>query len=219
MNFPRLIYRISSRASLGYNISLTIICFGTKCFSLLIIPTFRDIVLDIASIWSFQVKFSSMRKPRNLVLFTRDNSTLSKITLILFSGLEVWWVVPIIMKFVLLAFTDNLLVLNQFVTSFNSVFIKSTLLLIYLSEHKMVVSSAKSINWSIFDVFTISLMYSLNKSGPKIEPWGTPHIISRFFFFFRLTVVIIHILSSNTKIALKPVKYDTSKVIMFPFVK
>ena len=41
--------------------------------------------------------------------------------------------------------------------------------------NKTVVSSAKVI--SIFDVFTIPLMYNINQSGPNIELWGRLYII------------------------------------------
>ena len=82
------------------------------------------------------------------------------------------------MKFVLVAFTDNLLALNQFVTSHNSLLTTSILLLIFLCEYKMVVSSANKMKSSTFDVYVISLTYNIKRSGPSIEPCGTPHEIS-----------------------------------------
>ena len=37
------------------------------------------------------------------------------------------------------------------------------------------VSSAKMINLANFDELTISLMYMIKSSGPRMDPWGTPH--------------------------------------------
>ena len=42
----------------------------------------------------------------------------------------------------------------------------------------MVVSSAKSINSSTYEVFVISLTYSIKSNGSKMDPCGTPHTIS-----------------------------------------
>ena len=39
------------------------------------------------------------------------------------------------------------------------------------------VSSAKMINLANVDELTISLMYMIKSSGPRMNPWGTPHVI------------------------------------------
>ena len=75
------------------------------------------------------------------------------------------------------AFTDNLFALSQLVTSSNSLFINSILLLISLCEYKMVVSSANNIKSSTFEVYVISFTYNIKRRGPSIEPCGTPHVI------------------------------------------
>ena len=45
----------------------------------------------------------------------------------------------------------------------------------------MVVSSAKSINSSTFEVFVISFTYSIKSEEPKMDPCGTPYTISFCF--------------------------------------
>ena len=47
----------------------------TKCLSLLRIPTFREMVFDIASIWFLQVRISSIITPWNLVELTLLNDS------------------------------------------------------------------------------------------------------------------------------------------------
>ena len=46
---------------------------------------------------------------------------------------------------------------------------------------KILVSSAKSMNLRVLDVFIISLIYTRNNKGPRIDPWGTPHTILEFW--------------------------------------
>ena len=41
----------------------------------------------------------------------------------------------------------------------------------------ILVSSAKSTNFSSFETLQISLIYRRNNWGPRIEPWGTPQEI------------------------------------------
>jgi hypothetical protein len=46
------------------------------------------------------------------------------------------------------------------------------------SEKIKLVSSANSINLKSIEVLRMSLIYSRNKIGPKMDPWGTPHVIT-----------------------------------------
>ena len=119
-----------------------------------------------------------MSTPRNFVNFALSSAVLSSKT---FKSsrilVDVIWGVPIIIKFVLEGFTDNLFALNQLVTSSNSLFINSILLLISLREYKMVVSSGNNIKSSTFEVYVISFTYNIKRRGPRIEPCGTPHVI------------------------------------------
>ena len=49
------------------------------------------------------------------------------------------------------------------------------------------VSSAKMKNVANFDELTISLMYMIKSSGPRMDPWGTPHVIGSRVEFTPLT--------------------------------
>ena len=119
-------------------------------------PIFLDIVFDMQSMWFFHVRHSSMSTPRNFVNFTLSSAVLSSKTFKSSCVLvDVIWGVPIIMEFVWEAFTHNLFALNQLVTSSNSLFTISILLLISLCEYKMVVSSANNIKSSTFEVYMI----------------------------------------------------------------
>ena len=46
------------------------------------------------------------------------------------------------------------------------------------STKKRFVSSANSNGIEHLHALDKSLIYTRNKSGPNIEPWGTPHLIS-----------------------------------------
>ena len=142
---------------------------GTNCFILFITPMLHEIVLVILSIWYFQVKFSSIVSPRNLVVFTRDSSVPSKITDVFgtsdlsFESATLWLYfvicgVPSTIKFVLLALTESLFALNQLLTSSNSLLIKLIWLAIFLWEYKIVVSSANNIKSRTSEVLVISLI-------------------------------------------------------------
>ena len=49
----------------------------------------------------------------------------------------------------------------------------------FSSEINRVVSSAKTMGSKTLEMFLTSLMYKINSNGVKrIDPWGTPHIIS-----------------------------------------
>ena len=64
-------------------------------------------------------------------------------------------VYPISLNFFLVAFTDNLLALNQFVTSYNSLFTTSILLLISLCEYNSgVISKQYEVKyiWCVRDI-------------------------------------------------------------------
>ena len=90
---------------------------GIAYLSLFMTPIFLEIVFDIQSMWFFHVKHSSMSTPRNLVNFTLSSKVSFNVILKSWCVLVdvILWV-PIIIKLVLLAFTDNLFALNQLLT-------------------------------------------------------------------------------------------------------
>ena len=81
------------------------------------------------------------------------------------------------MKLVLLIFRDNLFNLNHKVTFANSLFIFSHNNSIYEPEANKLVSSANNTYFKNSDTLHRSLIYNINKKGPRIDPCGTPHII------------------------------------------
>ena len=80
-------------------------------------------------------------------------------------------------KWVLLIFKDNLLLLNHDETLINSKFIIFINSLKLLWDSKMLVSSANKTNDKMGEELTISLIYIKNNKGPRIEPCGTPQLI------------------------------------------
>lgn len=132
--------------------------------------------------WYFHDKNSSTCKPKNFVDFSSvfeqillssvpfiDKTKLSK--LLFFCGARMT------IYFVLLGFRDNLLTQNQLNTSFIAVF--DCLYNVGRSwcDKYTDVSSAKDRTFSDVDT-EMSLTYIRYKSGPRIDPCGTPHIIS-----------------------------------------
>ena len=106
------------------------------------------------------------------------------IFLILMGTFPLDWVLVNTMKFVLFKFNDNLLILNQSLTLFNSLLtsVHSSFKLYF--EHIMVLSCANKIHFNMVDVFHESLMYILNmyiyilnSFVPMIEHCGIPHLI------------------------------------------
>ena len=67
---------------------------------------------------------------------------------------------------------------RQFVGIFDkSVFISSSMSLRLLPLLNKFVSSANNIEVVEEHIFPRSFMYNKNNNGPKIDPWGTPHVI------------------------------------------
>ena len=52
----------------------------------------------------------------------------------------------------------------------------------------MLVSSANSIKLSRFEDFVMSFIYTKKRRGPKIDPWGTPQVMSVLDEFFERKV-------------------------------
>ena len=69
-----------------------------------------------------------------------------------------------------MSFDNNLLALNQLLTSVISLFIFSNKMLMSLCEKKRFVSSANMIGFSIFEAWCKSFTYNRNNKGPKMDP-------------------------------------------------
>ena len=84
---------------------------------------------------------------------------------------------------VLSLFKDNLFALNHLKTLFSSKFAIWKSYFMLLCEKKRSVSSANIMGSNILDTLHKSFTYIMKRSGPKIDPWGTPQIISRLDVF------------------------------------
>ena len=72
---------------------------------------------------------------------------------------------------------ESLFAVNQSVSLDNSLFNLFSRCSQLLSEAIKLVSSAKSINLRILEQLCISFIDIINKSGPRMDPWGTPQVI------------------------------------------
>ena len=70
-------------------------------------------------------------------------------------------------------FKSSLLADNQSFIAISSLLIEWCKLVMLLVLRVILVSSANNISLA-FEAKGISLMYIRNRSGPKMEPWGTP---------------------------------------------
>ena len=75
-------------------------------------------------------------------------------------------------------FRHNLLTSNHLKTFCSSYVIEFLILSVFFPKQSSVefsvVSSAYSIKANLWQAFTMSLMNQLKRSGPIMEPWGTP---------------------------------------------
>ena len=79
------------------------------------------------------------------------------------------------MKFDFLTFKDNLYDLNQHDSLRSSLLTTDINSEMFTLEYNKLVSSANRIKYKTFEQWTISLIYRMNKRGPRMEPCGTPH--------------------------------------------
>ena len=140
----------------------------------MIIPILFETFLEMWLICSAQVSLLSINTPRNFALET------SLISLPFICMLEYSWFFPLGLnniKLVLSTLRDSLLAFSQFSTLVSSVFIIFVSWVKFRELWNKVVSSANRIAVKKFDTDERSLIKIKNKSGPNIDPWGTPHFI------------------------------------------
>ena len=129
-------------------------------------------LLHTSFMWLFQVKFSSMITPRNLMCEVLQISWLWNLIL---SGWLVmfFWLDLNIVNEDLSAFRVSLLALNQFVKWVIIIFVVETISFMLLLWKKIVVSSAKSLVFPSGQHFGKSLIKIRKRRGPSTDPWGT----------------------------------------------
>ena len=79
---------------------------------------------------------------------------------------------------VFLRFNESLLVFSQSTTLIISSFMIFTRSSGFLPDTNIFESSAKKSENRTLDTLARPFMYNKNSSGPNMEPWGTPHVIS-----------------------------------------
>ena len=156
---------------LKYNVRS--MCTGKNLFNLLSMPENFVSLFAMVSMWCFQNICSLRINPRKLkfstlsiaILFICRSGTNSSISLLM-----AWNTT----NFVFLTFNDNLLTASQSKIFANWLFMSRgapTEIWIVL---KSVVSSAYSIYLKASLAFGMSFMYIKNRSGPNIDPCGSP---------------------------------------------
>ena len=171
--------------------------------------TFRRLARDNISICLFHFSLSVKITPKNFVSYCLIN----KVSCILIFKFEIFSLLKIIYE-VLSRFRDNKFALNHSFITANSEFIIFSICCTDFPVKNKLVSSANIIVDNILEAKLRSLIYIWNRTGPKIDPWGTPHLIiassdSQF-------AMVTHL--SGSQIALKPAKSDSSNAIMLQFI-
>ena len=126
--------------------------------------------------WDFHDKSLSIKSPRNLVQSTCFNSVLLILTWV---G-RTFYFNSVLLKSIEWVFSmlsENLLACIQDWTSLSSLYIVSIRIRGSRCVRNKLESSAKHINERVCEELWRSLIYKMNKSGPKGEPCGTPHEI------------------------------------------
>ena len=137
--------------------------------------------------WKFQVRCSSRYIPKYLALFTGFifwplTLKFRCFVILLFSGLK-------IISSVLFALREILFGLSHCTIWERSWLMYLSIFLRHLLQYNIFVSSAK---WCIKECVTAScrsLIYTRNNKGPKIDPCGTPLVVSIFSEIEPLTLV------------------------------
>ena len=137
-------------------------------------PTPRETFPVMYEIWFFQFNLLSIIIPRNFVFSTSSIFSPSIINCNLNLPTRRF---EKTIKGVFLTFKDNLFVFNHF-----EIFASSWLIFVSNASkseplQNKFVSSANSIGAVYLQTSHRSLMYIRKRSGPKIDPWGTPQMM------------------------------------------
>ena len=138
-----------------------------------------EIFLEVYSACSFQESLLSIITPRNLECST-TSSNWSFILILMVRGVLALFG-PNIIEWVFLIFNDRRLALSHS----TSLGISSLICVCNRSrfgpETNKFESSANNNADRTVEKRARSFMYTKNRRGPRIEPWGTPHLIYNFF--------------------------------------
>ena len=143
--------------------------------ALQIIPTPFDTIFLMYSTWSVQRNLTSVMTFKNLKV--RTLSTISPLSVTHFDDMGSFRKLKII-HLVFSTFKESLLIAIHSDNLHSSSFITSMRWSKLLPWTNTFVSSANKIVNKTEETLAISLTYKGNRSGPKIDPCGTPHDIS-----------------------------------------
>ena len=138
---------------------------------------------EIYEMWSFQHNLLSIITPRNFVL---EFSLIDSPSILVYTFGSALFLLENIMKWVFLIFRDSLFAFNHKEISFNSSFNVFIIKSLSLPLMNRLLSSANSIGNVFLHTVAWSFIYMRNKSGPNIDPCGTPHFMTWFWDFIPL---------------------------------
>jgi len=134
-----------------------------------------DIFLAVWDRCSFQFRLESRITPKNLV--EGNKSSLDPPIRMSIESILCLDFIPKIIRWVFPIFNESRLARSQSTRRGISRLMVEIISDRIGPEVKRLVSSANIIEVSLSEMEPRSLMYIRNKMGPKIEPWGTPHVI------------------------------------------
>ena len=149
---------------------------------------------------SHHVSLSSIITPRNLGWWSYFIDLVFMINDSFTTGLRIPWDLNR-MKWVFDTLKESILQSSQSTIFNNSPFMIVTNLFGSRPFKKTLVSSANNMGNNTSDTLAISLIYNKMSNGPRMEPWGTPHVA----FFHRFNIIIHDIVYSRWQITFYPI--------------
>ena len=148
---------------------------GKTYFRRFITPMFLDILAVITSIWLFQLKFSSICIPKNLVL--RTCLRWAPLRIIGKEWSYLYWRAQKLYNLIWVHLYIICWLRAKWCFFWSSWLSIDTAKSTFLSEYNKLVSSANKQNVTISEVLQMSLIYRIKSNGPNTEPCGTPQVI------------------------------------------
>ena len=143
-----------------------------KCLTLFMTDTFLAILFFVLLMWPFQSNWQSMCTPR--IFFNVKSFNIN--TVYANHGLLTICFLLITIKLVFDTFKDNLFAINHELNLSSSLETVLHISEISLPVYKKFVSFANIMHFIKDETVCMSFTYIINKIGPNIEPWGTPHV-------------------------------------------
>ena len=163
---------------------------------------FFETLFSTTEMWLCYERCSSSKIPRNFIEVVHLMIFLLIVNIGSFKRiLSFWRDLWKNVYFVFSSFNASLLALNQTAILFSSRFTLLKNYLMLLWDEKGFASSANIIGCRIVETLWRSLRWMMKNSEPKIDPCGTPHVISRWLV---LDIFMFYILLSSWEVNCKP---------------